>query len=105
MRRGRRHPSLVRPGDAIDFWRVASVDPGRRLSLIAEMRLPGAAVLEFEVVERGEGASVLVITARFHPAGIPGLIYWHALSLVHRRVFRGLSDAIVRLAEEAVEPS
>ena len=47
LRRGRRHPTDIRVGDAIDFWRVAAVEPGRRLTLVAEMKLPGSAVLEF----------------------------------------------------------
>jgi len=43
MRRGRRHPTEVRPGDTIDWWRVVAVDPGRRLTLQAEMRAKSAA--------------------------------------------------------------
>ena len=42
-RRGRRHPTELRVGDTLDFWRVVAVEPGRRLTLLAEMRLPGTA--------------------------------------------------------------
>ena len=49
LRRGRRHPEELRPGEALDFWRVASIEPDRRLQLAAEMRLPGDAWLEFAV--------------------------------------------------------
>ena len=100
MRRGRRHPSELRVGDAVDFWRVAAVDHGRRLTLVAEMRLPGAAVLEFEITPEGKERSTLVTTARFHPAGAPGLLYWYALTAVHRRVFGGLTASIARQAEQ-----
>ena len=96
-RRGRRRPTELRPGDALDFWRVAGVAPGRRLTLLAEMKLPGIAVLEFEVAPDGEGARI-VTTARFHPAGAVGLLYWYALWPVHKRIFAGLTDAIVERA-------
>jgi uncharacterized protein YbjT (DUF2867 family) len=99
MRRGRRHPAEVRVGDTLDFWRVAAVEPGHRLTLLAEMRLPGAAVLEFEVVPTGAQTSRLLTTARFHPSGMPGLLYWHALTLAHNRIFRGMPRAMVRRAE------
>ena len=99
MRRGRRHPAEVRVGDTVDFWRVAAVEPGRRLTLLAEMRLPGAAVLELEVVPTGARTSCLLTTARFHPSGLLGLLYWNALVLAHNRIFRGMPRAIVRRAE------
>jgi uncharacterized protein YbjT (DUF2867 family) len=99
MRRGRRHPAEVRVGDTVDFWRVAAVEPGRRLTLLAEMRLPGTAVLEFEVVPTGPQTSRLVTSARFHPSGIFGLLYWKALLLAHNRIFRGMPRAMVRRAE------
>ena len=99
MRRGRRHPAEVRVGDTLDFWRVAAVEPGRRLTLLAEMRLPGTAVLEFEVVPRDLNSSCLVTTARFHPSGVLGLLYWKALAFAHNRIFRGMPRAMVRRAE------
>lgn len=99
MRRGRRHPAEVRVGDTIDFWRVAVVEPGRRLTLLAEMRLPGAAVLELEVVPTGAQTSRLLTTARFHPSGLLGLLYWNTLVLAHNRIFRGMPRAMVRRAE------
>ncbi len=99
MRRGRRDPSAVRVGDTIDFWRVVAVEPGRRLTLLAEMRLPGTATLEFETVAIDARSSRLTTTARFHPAGLPGLLYWHSLVLFHNRIFRGMPRAMVRRAE------
>jgi hypothetical protein len=86
-------------GDTIDFWRVVSVDPGRRLTLLAEMRLPGTATLEFEVEAIDQRSSRLITTARFHPAGLPGLIYWNSLVLFHNRIFRLMPRAMVRRAE------
>ena len=100
-RRGRRHPTELRVGDAVDFWRVVAVEPGRRLTLLAEMRLPGTAALEFEVLAKGEGSRI-VTAAHFHPAGAAGLIYWYALWPIHRRIFAGLADAIVERSVRGV---
>jgi uncharacterized protein YbjT (DUF2867 family) len=99
MRRGRRHPANLRVGDTVDFWRVAAVEPGHRLTLLAEMRVPGTAVLEFEVVPSGPHTSRLASTARFHPSGMPGLLYWYALAPLHGRIFRGMPFGMVRRAE------
>ena len=49
MRRGRRHPTELRVDDPLDFWRVAAIEPRRSLTLVAEMKLPGSAVLELSV--------------------------------------------------------
>ena len=100
MRRGRRHARELRAGDPLDFWRVAAVEPGRRLTLVAEMKLPGSAILELAVEPR-EGGSAVLLQAHFHPAGAPGLLYWYALWPVHRRIFEGLPRAIARRAEQA----
>ena len=100
MRRGRRHPSDLRVGDMLDWWRVEAVEPGRRLTLLAEMRLPGSAVLEFVVTPDGDGSRI-VTQAHFHPAGMPGLLYWYALWPVHGRIFGGLTRAIAARAEAA----
>jgi hypothetical protein len=40
-------------GDALEFWRVETFEPGRRLRRAAEMKLPGRAWLEFDVVTAG----------------------------------------------------
>lgn len=99
MRRGRRHPTAVRAGDTIDWWRVVGVEPGRRLTLLAEMRLPGAAVLELEVESAAGGGSAVTATGYFHPAGVWGLLYWIALLPAHRLIFTGLARGIAKRAE------
>jgi uncharacterized protein YbjT (DUF2867 family) len=101
LRRGRRHPSDVRVGDALDFWRVEAVEPDRLLRLRAEMKVPGAAWLQFETPPREDGGTLLVQTAYFAPRGVPGLAYWYALLPVHSRIFSGM---IAALAEEAGRP-
>ena len=49
LRRGRRHPTELQTGDALDFFRVLEIEPGQRLLLLAEMKLPGEATLEFRL--------------------------------------------------------
>jgi uncharacterized protein YbjT (DUF2867 family) len=101
LRRGRRDSVHVAVGDVIDFWRVVEAEPGRRLTLIAEMKMPGSATLEFELQPQTKRRTRIQVTAYFHPAGAPGLIYWHALGLAHAFIFNGLARAIARRAERA----
>jgi len=49
MQRGRRHPTDLRQGDSLDFWRVEAYEENRLLSLRAEMRLPGQAWLQYSL--------------------------------------------------------
>ena len=98
MRRGRRDPEALVPGDTLDFWRVEAVEPGRLLRLAAEMRVPRRAWLQFEVT--GErGGSLIRQTALFDPVGLAGLIYWYALWVIHQLVFAGMLRSIVREVE------
>jgi uncharacterized protein YbjT (DUF2867 family) len=99
FRRQRRHPSELRVGDVVDSWRVIALEPARRLTLLMEMKAPGAGVLEFVVrpLAGGSGSSVSA-TAYWHPAGVPGLIYWYALVPAHLFLFRGMTRAIERRA-------
>jgi uncharacterized protein YbjT (DUF2867 family) len=99
LRRGRRHPTEVAYGEAVDFWRVTGVDAGRFLRLRAEMKLPGVATLEFEVTPRPDGASRLRQTARFKPKGLVGILYWYSVAPLHGIVFEGMLRGIGRFAE------
>ncbi|MCM2269647.1 MAG: SDR family oxidoreductase [Thermoanaerobaculia bacterium] len=109
LRRGRRDPQRVRVGDAVDFWRVEAVEPGRLLRLRAEMKVPGRAWLQFEAealpVQSGETSrSRLVQTAHFAPKGLAGLAYWYALYPLHARIFSALADRIAELAIAGATP-
>lgn len=101
LRRGRRSPTDLRLGDALDFWRVAVLEPGHRLSLTAEMLLPGEATLTFEVDPLPQGGSRVRQTARFRPRGLFGLSYWYAVLPLHGIVFPGMLNGIAREAERA----
>ncbi len=98
MRRGRRDPEVLLPGDTLDFWRVEAIEPGHLLRLTAEMRLPGRAWLQFEVTSQGGGSQIRQ-TALFDPVGLGGLIYWYALWAIHQLVFAGLLRSLVKEAE------
>ncbi|MBN2292609.1 MAG: SDR family oxidoreductase [Pirellulales bacterium] len=98
VRRGRRHPVDLRAGDALDFWRVEAFQPPRHLRLMAEMRLPGRAWLEFEVSENENGSRIRQ-TATFDPLGLMGLSYWYALYPLHRLVFAGMLHSIAHAAD------
>lgn len=100
LRRGRRDPDHVAYGDALDFWRVTGVEPDRSLSLRAEMKLPGEALLRFEITpDAGDPTrSLLTQIARFQPRGLAGLAYWYAVAPFHGLVFRGMLEGIRREA-------
>lgn len=97
LRRGRRHPTEIRVGDALDFWRVLEVEEGTRLVLGAEMKLPGEAVLDIRVHPAGRGSRV-ELRARYWPKGLWGLMYWQALAPVHRWLFHGFLRGLAHRA-------
>ena len=96
-RRGRRDPVHLLPGDTVDFWRVEAIEDDRLLRLRAEMRLPGRAWLQFEVVPE-PGGSIIRQTAIFDPSGVLGRLYWYSIWPVHGLVFRGMVRGIARAA-------
>ena len=93
MRRGRLHPSRLSIGDPLDFWRVEALEPGHLVRLRAEMRLPGEAWLEWQIDPDAAGA-VVTQTARFHPRGLLGRLYWLGVAPFHRFIFPGLLAGI-----------
>ena len=90
LRRGRRHPTELNAGDALDFWRVIYADKEKgKLLLYAEMILPGEAWLEFKIEE-----GILYQTATFRPHGLAGRMYWYAVMPFHWFVFNGMINNI-----------
>jgi len=94
LHRGRRNPETVGYGEALDFWRVVSVERDKRLALRAEMKLPGEAVIEFLIESHGNAHCTLRQRALFHPRGLFGLVYWYAVAPLHHFVFRGMLSGI-----------
>ena len=94
LRRGRRHPIDVRVGDALDFWRVESIEYPTLMRLRAEMKVPGDAWLQFEVSPGDLGYACLSQTAFFAPKGLAGFLYWYLLYPIHSLIFSGMIDSI-----------
>jgi len=100
VRRGRRDADDLRVGDALDFWRVEALEPGRLLRLRAEMRLPGEASLEWRIAPgEVEGTSVVTQEATFVPRGLWGRAYWYSVAPFHGFVFPGLLAGLAADAE------
>jgi len=99
LRRGRRDPTHLRVGDAVDFWRVEEVQPAGLLRLRAEMIVPGRAWLQYQSGATPEGDVLLQQTAIFAPRGLAGFIYWYSLYPIHGLIFSGLIREIKRRAE------
>jgi uncharacterized protein YbjT (DUF2867 family) len=104
-RRGRRDPEHLQVGDVLDWWRVEEYVPERTLRLVAEMKVPGRAWLEFEVESTSNGSTIRQ-TAIFDPIGLWGLAYWYALYPLHTLMFQGMLRRIVSQAEsEKADPT
>jgi uncharacterized protein YbjT (DUF2867 family) len=101
LRRGRRHPVDIQPGEAVDFWRVEDARPPEILRLRAEMKVPGRAWLQWEAVPDGEGTR-LIQRAFFSPIGFWGMVYWYGLYPLHRLIFSALVDALARDAAAGI---
>jgi uncharacterized protein YbjT (DUF2867 family) len=101
LKRGRRHPSDLYTGDALDFWRVLEVDHLKRLVLVAEMKTPGEAVLEFKITPQTNGHTELRQLSRFMPRGLSGFAYWYSLYVFHELIFGGM---LRRVAEKVGRP-
>ena len=107
LRRGRRHIENLQTGDALDFWRVLEVDPPNRLILVAEMKLPGEAIMDFEIAHIENGVTELRLGTRFRPRGIYGMLYWYALLPFHDLLFGNMLKKIAIKVKRPIlkEPS
>ncbi len=85
---GRRDQSGLMVGELVDFWRVLEVKPPHNLLLLAEMKMPGEAMLEFQLRDVPGRRVEAEITVRFLPKGLGGLLYWHLSYKVHSLVIR-----------------
>jgi len=95
LSRGRRNPEELRVGDALDFWKVADLKINKRVLLLAQMKLPGKAWLEFTI-----DGDQLIQTAHYYPNGLWGRLYWYATNPFHNLVFQDLAEKIVEQARQ-----
>ena len=93
LRRGRRNPTDLIAGDALDWWRVIFSDRKLgRLILYAEMKVPGEAWLELNVDDKNK---IFIQRATFRPNGLLGRLYWYALLPIHKIIFNGMAKKII----------
>ena len=96
LRRGRRHPTELNTGDAVDFFRVLKAEAPKHLQLLAEMQFPGEATLEFRIHPIENGRTELQQHSRYLPKGLSGLVYWYVLYPFHQWVFKGMLESIAK---------
>jgi hypothetical protein len=96
LRRGRRSPTEIHVGDALDFWRVLVADKkAGRLLLFAEMKVPGEAWLEFKIMKKDHKPHLRQI-ATFRPKGLLGRLYWYSVLPFHYFIFGGMIKNIAK---------
>ena len=98
LRKSFRRPDSLKVGDTIDFWRVVALEPEKRMVLAAEMKLPGEALLTFELQSAGPRLVRLYQKARFYPKGLLGLAYWYLSFPLHLFVFKGMINGVKKRA-------
>ena len=100
LRRGRRHPDEIHTGEALDFWRVETVEKNTRMRLRAEMKVPGKAWLQFDSTPAPEDKkkTVFTVTAYYEPHGFFGFLYWYAMWPFHKFIFDGLARQLASRA-------
>lgn len=104
LARGRRSRARLGVGDALDFWRVEALEPGRMLRLRAEMKVPGLAWLELRAEPDGSG-SRYDQRAVFFPRGLAGRLYWFAVLPFHGFIFAGMANRIAAAAQSTTAAS
>ena len=96
LSRGRRSKQTLQVGDALDFWRVLSLESPSKLLLSAEMKTPGEALLEININNTGKDKCELILLSRFLPRGLAGIIYWYVLYPFHQYVFTSMLKGIIK---------
>ncbi len=94
LSRGRRSYQELRTGDTLDFWRVGYIEPLKKLLLIAEMKVPGVATLEYHLTPQTPTTTLVYQSAKFYPSGLWGILYWKAMLPFHYFIFRGMLRGI-----------
>ena len=94
----RTRPERIEPGAAWDWWRVEEVEPGVRVLLRAETRMPGTARLELRAEPDGPRRSRYVQRVLFTPDGLAGRVYWYAQRPAHDLVFGVMARTVAGVA-------
>lgn len=102
LSRGRRSKKWLQVGDALDFWRVLSLENSSKLLLLAEMKTPGEALLEININDIGSNQCELILLSRFLPKGLMGFLYWYVLYPFHQYVFTSMLKGIVNASGSTI---
>ena len=97
IRRTRRNTQNYIIGDALDWWRISHYIPDTLVRLDAEMKVPGKAWLQFEVIPDGDRCTIKQ-TAGMETDKFIGLMYWYGLFPLHALIFKGMLGAIGKKA-------
>ena len=95
LKRGRRAQNELRVGDSLDFWKVVDIKENERLLLVAQMKVPGTAWLEFRIEN-----NTLIQSAYFYPKGVWGRLYWYSMIPLHYFVFNNMIKSIVQRVKD-----
>jgi hypothetical protein len=68
------------------------------MRLLAEMKVPGKAWLEFESLPQENNKTLFTVTAYFASHGVSGFLYWYAMWPFHKFLFDGLTNRLVSRA-------
>lgn len=97
-------PAQLIPGALWDSWQIVTVEPGARLLLRSQMRLPGRAELTLTVTALPGGGCRYLQKVDFRPSGLFGRAYWYAQLPAHQLVFGVMASTIVWRAEHGLVP-
>lgn len=100
LARGRKDEYELHVNDHVDWWRVESVEPGRMVTLRAEMRAGGRAWLQFRVEPLNDGGTRLYQRAVFFPNGLIGRGYWRIIQPFHALIFPTMAKNILQAAQQ-----
>ena len=76
--------------------------PREKLVLVAEMKVPGEALLEFKIDSMGDHSTELQMLSRFLPKGLWGMLYWYTLYSFHENIFFGMLKGIAGAIEKPI---
>lgn len=82
-------------------WRVLSMEEAKQICLLAEIRLPGQTVLEFQLIPAKGNQVDLIQTTWFAPRGLAGVIGWNLIKPFHSLIFNSM---LRNVASAAVKP-
>ena len=94
-RQDQRKMGVIQPGELVDGFIVEAVEEGRLLRLRNEMKAPGPAWMQYEVIRSDAGKTLFIQTAFFEPHGVMGLVYWYGLYPFHQLIFSGMAHGIL----------